>query len=446
MILLMKRGVFIKASMMAAGLSFLCLAVFSGTAHAIHKGAGALVCGGCHTMHNSQGGSSLGGNAGGSLILLRGAVSTRADIHKFCLQCHGSNGAQADILQIPQNVKAPKVWSSATWTSDDPFNGIGSGGNFSPELDTSWDVSTANMLGKGHSLGATNIVPPGGEGDPSIATFSCTNCHDPHGTSNPADTKINIFRNLRVTATGAGANSGVKFVNDPARPYREHRSYVGGVNGTYYGGGETDNASNTIWPVYRGALTGVPANDKVNSNSYGTGQDNGDPTKVTMSKWCAQCHDNWHEANAPANFAGFDGSQGPDWRRHPVNGMMARKATQGCAGTCHTSLNDRTTYSLALIQAGKGVPVTASNFYNAGSDTVYYLPYEAPCSGVIGCMDLAPNTSGDNHKVFCLSCHFAHGGPYNDNLRWDYTSVVGTGSQTANGVPVDKGCQLCHNR
>jgi len=445
MISWMQRGAFMKASTMVAGLLFLCFAFFSGTAYAIHKGAGALVCGGCHTMHNSQGGSPLGGNAGGSLILLRGAVSTRAEIHKFCLQCHGGNGAQASTLQPPQNVMAPKVWSSATWTSDDPFNLIGSGGNFSPELDTNWDVATTNMLGKGHSLGATNIVPPGGEGDPSIATFSCTNCHDPHGTSSPADANINLYRNLRVNATGAGVNSGVKFVNDPTRPYREHHSYVGGVNGTYFGGGETDNASNTIWPVYRGVLTGVPAADSANSNSYGTGQDNGDPAKVTMSKWCSQCHDNWHEANAPANYVGFpDAGQGPDWRRHPVNGMMARKATQGCAANCHTSLNDRSTYSLALIQDGKGIPVTASSYY-AGND-VYYLPYEAPCVGAIGCMDLAPNTSGDNHKVFCLSCHFAHGGPYNDNLRWDYTSVVGTGSQTGNGVPVTKGCQLCHNR
>ncbi|MBI5903278.1 MAG: hypothetical protein HZB84_07350 [Deltaproteobacteria bacterium] len=46
---------------------------------------------------------------------------------------------------------APKVWSSATWTSDDAFNMIGSAGNFSPELDSSWNASTVNLLGKGHS-------------------------------------------------------------------------------------------------------------------------------------------------------------------------------------------------------------------------------------------------------------------------------------------------------
>ncbi|MBI5826800.1 MAG: hypothetical protein HZB22_03610 [Deltaproteobacteria bacterium] len=163
-----------------------------------------------------------------------------------------------------------------------------------------------------------------------------------------------------------------------------------------------------------------------------------------MGKWCAQCHDNWHEANATTNYAGnILGNDVTDWRRHPVNRMVPRKATQGCATTCHNSLLDRTTYSLTLIQAGKGLPVTASSYYTGNA---YYLPYEAPCTGDANCMDRAPNVSGDNHKVFCLSCHFAHGGPYNDNLRWDYTQSVSTGNQTGNGVPVTKGCQLCHNR
>ncbi|MBI5826799.1 MAG: hypothetical protein HZB22_03605 [Deltaproteobacteria bacterium] len=240
----------IKGSVFVAGALFLSSIVFSGTAHAIHKGAGDLVCGNCHTMHNSQGGSSLGGLTDGSLILLRGPVSTRAEIHKFCLQCHASNGPNATVLQPPRNVMAPKVWSSATWISDDAFNLIGSAGNFSPELDSSWNASTTNLLGKGHSLGASNVTPPGG--DAPIAEFSCVNCHDPHGTADPANANINIFRNLRVNPTGASANSGVKFVNDPTRTYREHHSYVGGVNGTYFGGTELDNGGNVIWPHLQG--------------------------------------------------------------------------------------------------------------------------------------------------------------------------------------------------
>lgn len=441
-----------KSSIIAAGVIYFSSIVFSGTAHAIHKGAGNLVCGGCHTVHNSQGGVEFAGtNPGGSLLLLRGPVSTRAEIHKFCLQCHASNGTQANTLQPPQNVKAPKVWSTATWTSDDPFNMIGSGGNFSPELDASWNVTTGDVLGKGHSLGTTNITPPGG--DLPIDTFSCINCHDPHGTTNTASTDINIFRNLRVNARGAGANANVKFSSDTLKPWLTHKSYVGGVNGSYFGGSETDNAGQVIWPIYRGTLTGNPVTDGPNSNAYATNlfataQSSFELQKdrISMSNWCAQCHDKWHEGQ---NLNRTDGGD-PDfafgdriWTRHPVDAEIPRKASVGCADGCHPSMLDRGTYTTALIATGKGLPVTTSSWYTGN---VYYLPYLAPCvPGAVNCMD-TPLPGKGNHKVFCLSCHFAHGGPYNDNLRWDYTSSVSAAAQTGNGVPSNKGCQLCHNR
>jgi len=59
---------------------------------AVHKGAGDLTCGACHTMHSSQGGTSvasMGANTG-SFILLRTSVADRSELHNFCLQCHGS--------------------------------------------------------------------------------------------------------------------------------------------------------------------------------------------------------------------------------------------------------------------------------------------------------------------------------------------------------------------
>lgn len=429
-------------------------------ADAVHKGAGNLTCGNCHTMHNSQGNTGLGGNAGGSLLLLRGPVTSRAQIHNLCLQCHASNGSQADVVFPPKNVKPPKVYSSGTWDyNTDPFNKIGAGGNFSGILSgdsNGWTPNSTDILGKGHAVGATNVTPPGG--DSIISEFSCTNCHNPHGTSDPADTSINIFRNLKVNATGAGANSGVKFVNDPTKPWREHHSYVGGVNGTYFGGSETDNAGQVIWPVYSGTLSGDPATDSAKSNSYGTGYDANYPTVDTMSRWCAQCHDNWHEAIVGQTQGPLDGGtvdSFPDWKRHSVNGMMPRKAIANCASGCHISLLDRQNYNLAVIQAGKGLPVTAAAA-NIGTDLppqslVYYLPYVNPgtcgSSPLLGCMDRNNGgVTGDNHKVFCLSCHFAHGGPYYDNLRWGYTSSVSAGAQSGNGIESNVGCQLCHNR
>ncbi|MBE9503328.1 MAG: hypothetical protein IME96_04065 [Proteobacteria bacterium] len=160
--------------------------------------------------------------------LLRANVNSRAEIHKLCLQCHASNGAQWDVLQPPQGVQAPKVWSASVWTSDNPFNLIGAGGNFSTELNATWDVSSAPALGYGHSIGATNVLPPGG--DQMITEFSCTNCHDPHGTSDPDSSTINMFRNLRVSATGAGANNTVQLRNYTHAPAIVNR---GRTTGSY---------------------------------------------------------------------------------------------------------------------------------------------------------------------------------------------------------------------
>jgi len=425
-----------------------------GIGHAVHKGAGGLTCGQCHTMHNSQGGSDLEGTSGGAIILLRGDVTTRADIHKLCLQCHASNGAQASIGQQPHGQMAPKVYSSSSFWNfkTDAFNLIGAGGNFSTELDSSWGATTPTALGYGHSLGATNVTPPGG--DAVIAEFSCTNCHDPHGTNVRTDAKVNLFRNLKVNAYGAGANSGVKFRDEPTKTFYEFNSYVGGVNsyvgGNYFGGSEIDKGSEVIWPVYKGTLTGNPISDSLKSNSYATGWD-GDGG-VTMSKWCAQCHDKWHEdISGATNQAHVTTPSGNydldlDTRRHAVNSMMPRAAAAGCALNCHVSLLDRTNYNNDAIINGKGLPVTASQYY---SSNAYYLP-ECGAAGNPGCgpgMDTEyGGTSGNNHKVFCLTCHFAHGGPYYDNLRWDYLAGIASGSQTANSIESTTGCQLCHNR
>lgn len=425
---------------------------------AIHKGAGDLVCGGCHTMHNSQGNITLdtsglpsGGSGGGSFILLRAQVNTRAEIHKLCLQCHGTNGAQATVSQAPQNVQAPKVYSSAAWAYTDAFNKIGAGGNFSPELNASWDASTAATLGYGHSLGATAVTPPGG--DAALTEFSCTNCHDPHGTSDTGSASINIYRNLRVSATGAGANSGVKFYSDytSANLYYLTLSYVGGVSipdtihASYFGGTEKDNGNNVIWPVYRGNLTANVNTDRTNSNSYATGDEGA--TYKTMSRWCVQCHDNWHEDITTTNKVVDAGEFGTDdyrtWRRHPVSAQIPRWAAAGCASGCHKSALDRTNYSNALITQGKGLPVTAgSQMGPVPNGIVYYLPFEF--GG--GMENSWPGGIDTAHKVFCLSCHFAHGGPYWDNLRWPHLESVETGGQIANPITDSMGCQLCHLR
>jgi cytochrome c553 len=425
-------------TLLALGIFGLILTVLPTDALAIHKGAGDLTCGACHTMHNSQGGVDLEGAAGGSLVLLRGVVTGREDIHNFCLNCHASDGSQAGDTHSPHSETAPKVLlanavgGGSTWVESSFLNVIGAGGDFQDACgDVSagvWDCVTTDgavSQGKGHSLGQTAVTPPGAA-DGAVAAFSCTACHDPHGTDNAASTSINKFRILKF----APANSGDSIELTDA----DHTSWVGGITGLFGAGGDnydpvdkdtgvlfgagTGQEVDGIWPIYSGntALNAVPAAaDAARSNSYGLGNTGG------MSKWCATCHDNWHDGvgNSPANDAG-----GGDWNRHPVdNTLTGDGTTTSGAGV---TVIDTTNYDVTT--AGQALPVALPA---AAAQRVWYLN-----KGVSENVD----------SVFCLSCHFAHGGPYFDNLRWDYLSVVGAGSQTANPIASTTGCQLCHNR
>src|SRR3972149_4113316 len=157
-----------------AGLVFF----YAAPSMAVHKNPGnQLVCGGCHTMHNSQGNSSLGGNTDGSLILLRGAVTTRADVHMLCLQCHASNGAQ-NTTEFPDedaigdgNHPAPKVFimgagGYGNGTDLEDFKDIGAGGDFSATLSSAWAPTggdASNAVGNGHSIGYALAIPPGND-------------------------------------------------------------------------------------------------------------------------------------------------------------------------------------------------------------------------------------------------------------------------------------------
>ncbi len=419
-----------KKLLIAAALS-LGIGLFAASeSQAVHKGAGDLTCGQCHTMHNSQGGSSLGGNTNGSLILLRGAVSTRAEIHNFCFQCHASDGAQATNAFQPHSNSAPKILLDSVnittkWNQGSAFNIIGSGGDFQYAcgnvVSGVWNCSSIDgagvALGKGHSLGATNVTPPGANDGP-LAAFTCTSCHDPHGTDNAANTTISKFRNLRKTPTDSGATSvAVDLTSGSAT---QHKSWVGGISGTFGGGGnyipvnQATGASygvatasrSTIWPIYQGTLTGILATDAANSNAYGGGA-NG------LAKWCATCHDKWHELNVAGN------QNGNDWQRHPVDNVLQDASPTSGDGV---TIFDATNYSVTT--AGQVLPVASGSTTNR----VFYM------------------ASATSDKVFCFSCHYAHGGPYYDNLRWDYQSSVSVGDQTGNGVPSNRGCQLCHNR
>jgi hypothetical protein len=174
-----------------------------------------------------------------------------------------------------------------------------------------------------------------------------------------------------------------------------------------------------IWPIYSGSndLAATPdAASAARSNAYGDGA-------TGVARWCATCHDEFHETVTAANDAGGGGGTSGDWRRHPVDEGIYETGLAGTSGS-GVSMIDITNYDVTI--GGQVLPVTDG----ANSNRVFYL-----FSGANG-----------EDKVFCLSCHFAHGGQYLDNLRWDYVATAGVGTLVGKGVSSVRGCQLCHNR
>ncbi|MBE9502710.1 MAG: hypothetical protein IME96_00870 [Proteobacteria bacterium] len=346
-------------------------------------------------------------------------MTDRGSIHKLCLQCHGVGGSMASTAFAPHGERAPIVYGGnlINWDETKDFSQIGAGGDFFMELDSNFDLTTEgaeNALGYGHSVGLVNANPPGfALESPFTNNFSCTICHDPHGakkvTTSGYDnfqikhgTGINTFRNLKLYAVFFPPYYGIM---------SETSSWVGGITGEFGTAGSNYTPVQVngvpIWPIYKEDAT-IAANNNVYD---GTGAEG-------MSGFCAQCHTYWHEAKAPD--WGQDNRAGEDWKRHPVDYVINSSDVSGA------SVNTINWSHYDSIPAGFKLPAA-----NAGADLNQEFYY----------------ADADNEdKVFCLSCHFAHGGPYYDNLRWDYVSAVGNGTQSGNSLASNKGCQICHNR
>lgn len=121
----------------------------------------------------------------------------------------------------------------------------------------------------------------------------------------------------------------------------------------------------------------------------------------TMSFFCAECHGLFHSGNDAATD-GLDGATiGSPWLRHPVDFSMP--LTGEYAGYA--------TYKAA-------VPVATSL--------------------ATGALNNFTVESANERIVMCLSCHYAHAGPNDAALRWDYTLMdAGAGANTT-------GCFACH--
>ncbi len=136
-------------------------------------------------------------------------------------------------------------------------------------------------------------------------------------------------------------------------------------------------------------------------NQYkGTVRTSDTDTTDSISHLCARCHGTFHNGTGTAGVA--DVTFASPWIRHPVDiDMNGLSEVAGYGGTLHD-------YDVKA-------PVGSDNMALGVQATVY------------------DNTN--DAIITCLSCHRAHGSPYDADLRWDYAAWPGGGYY---------GCGECH--
>ena len=114
----------------------------------------------------------------------------------------------------------------------------------------------------------------------------------------------------------------------------------------------------------------------------------------TMTAYCCGCHGNFHKQ--------LDGNA--NWIRYPSDAVIPDSGEYSVYKTYNPI-----------------APVARPDLSG----------YSGPSPTVTPGLDL----------VMCLSCHRAHGSPYDDMLRWEYDGMIAGGGT---GCATGTGCFVCH--
>jgi predicted CXXCH cytochrome family protein len=133
-----------------------------------------------------------------------------------------------------------------------------------------------------------------------------------------------------------------------------------------------------------------------------------------ISYLCAECHGDFHTGAADDSGADTLNTAASPWLRHPTDYDMNDLAGEyllyggGAADSYQPLVPVATDRPAALLAAAPAI----TNVYATNGDAI----------------------------VTCISCHRAHGSPYPDLMRWDYTTECSAGTADA-----DCGCFQCHS-
>ena len=483
------------------------LAAFAGSAYANFGPHGGYTadtdsCAGCHRAHTSfstVGWTDVGGNPHASALL----VGNAATMTEFCEACHGDTapGASTNVASgvfdsgpsaapptvlgaNSPNLGASSVAPSGTaelsaypgdggaitstqYKTASTFGAPLNGGGFIRMPDPyAWQTNSTLAYAKATSAHKMDVSGPlWGSGNAGVtnATFggtigmTCTDCHDPHGTSN--------YRLLKAKPNpdSAGIVGGYDAVNMPnAYVFSDEPGYPVPLGLPFYGQG-TPDAANPAGGWLKGPAGAIQmANYRPNyTDTTGTpllhvaGPNTQAADYKSMSAWCANCHTKYNAIAASVGtadnynpFMPYNGATPQvgtqSFHRHAVDAQMGGNATFNPVTGTNGALTE------AVVESSSWVPLE-QNTANNGLGTNW-------ASNYIGCLTchrahgssvtmagwsaahletMSVNTTGTPHTIYA---------PVRDTTMGVEPSKVASGSSAllrANNRGV---CERCHNK
>lgn len=327
-------------------------------------------CSNCHTMHNSQNGTSVVAEGPQAMLLVND-----------CVGCH--SGTSGDVWQ-DSVTEAPVVYN----TSSPPSYGASghglAGGNFY------W---VAQDDTKGHNVFENNpddslSVAPGAAVGIGCGTNSCHN--NLHGTNTAFGTRQGCTKcHMMGNSSGPKGyhhldDTGI-LIDSAAQGW--YRFLAGHMSGAGQGVSGIEDAD---WQKTGGS---ADHNEYLGYAATKTSAGGFSASGNTMSGFCCGCHGNFHIEQSDTA-----------WIRHPSD--------------------------TAIPNSGE----YASAFGAVGGSGAYdpLVPVARPASFNWAGGPGASVTLGTD-MVMCLSCHCAHGSPNSDMLRWDPASMIAGDNDKSGG-------------
>jgi len=360
---------------------FLCSLIFMFLSFFINVKIGKAIkgaCSDCHTMHNSQNGTAV-------VSGLYRALTTGD-----CVICHSDSGSP----QAPTVVSMSREPDYIFGAQDE----VTAGGNFYWVIQSGGDAKGHNVNGTDATLPDGNInsyTPPGyvqnygtyGRNHSWDKPLTCAGTYGCHGDPSKEDPFAALsgahHQNVLCDSTSCDGST-------VAKSYR----FLLGIKGT-----EDDDWELTLSTTDHNGYYAVHADS-----------DSGGPAdEASINYLCGECHGQFHYDTESGNYAS-------PWLRHPTDYDMNKVKNKEYGNYPNT----------AIFSGKLGVSATGDYFA------------EVPVGNKDGVVKSQVLQGGGDAIVLCISCHRAHATPYDDILRWDYSSCT-AGTQNANC-----GCFACH--